>query len=390
MWSLSNGMTDNPSVTNGMPTVSLQRQGIWGRFLFFLGAIRLFFRDTLARIFGFTFLILVHIITKVLFRIWNFKSLFHKTADDETQHSTPTEILFSRFAGKILHRFSRSAGKSIDKISLIEISLRNMKVKKTRTIITVGGMAIGIASIVFLVSLGYGLERLVTTRVAKLEEMQQADVSPQAGSRLKITDKTIADFQVIPDVESVLPQIAAVGRVNYQSSVSDMAAYGVTSQYLVRSAIQPVAGRVFESDDIIVSSSSDEPDNVDLNLQVKAQRGSVISDLVFSAKSVNWVRLREEPDPDARVIGYVRIGPEEQIGLGVWGGSYLSAHDAACHAAISPSGEKLGQWITGEYPIYSDEKCSETNPDCILGTYLLKRENEEPSVSKGYFVMADD
>lgn len=367
-----------------------EKMGFWSRFVGFFRATRIFFRETLFRVFGFVFLILVYILTKMLFRIWNLKQLFHRTTADETASFTPTEILFSRFAGKLLSRFKISTGVSIDKISLIEIALRNMKVKKTRTIITVGGMAVGIASIVFLVSLGYGLERLVTSRVAKLEEMQQADVSPQAGSRIKITDKTIADFTALPDVDAVLPQISVVGRVNYQNSVSDMAAYGVTSQYLIRSAIQPVSGRFFESDTITAPPELENASEDTSALQVSAQRGTVISDVAFSSEGVNWVRLRKDPDPDAEFLGYVRVSSDEQIGLEVWGSTYLSAHDEAGHAAVSPSGEKLGQWIEGEYPVYSEEKCSETNPDCVLGTYLLKRTGEDQVVAKGYFTLSDD
>ena len=132
-----------------------------------------------------------------------------------------------------------------------------MQAKKTRTAVTIGGMMIGIGAIVFLVSIGYGLQEMVIGRVARLEEMRQADVSPQAGGKIKITDKTLADFKQVPAVESALPLIAVVGRVNYQNSVSDMAVYGVTSDYLRQSAIKPVQGEIFDSNEL-VSSIQDE------------------------------------------------------------------------------------------------------------------------------------
>ena len=50
-------------------------------------------------------------------------------------------------------------------------------------------MAIGIGAIVFLVSIGYGLQQLVVSRVASLDELKQTDVSSQLGSKIKIDDK---------------------------------------------------------------------------------------------------------------------------------------------------------------------------------------------------------
>ena len=131
-----------------------------------------------------------------------------------------------------------------------------MKSKRTRTSITVGGMTIGIGAIVFLVSMGYGFERLVITRVARLDEMKQADVSPQPGGKVKINDQTLANFKEITSVDMALPLIAVVGRVNYLNSVTDMAVYGVTTDYLKQSAIKPVDGKVFESNELSFDVSS--------------------------------------------------------------------------------------------------------------------------------------
>jgi ABC-type antimicrobial peptide transport system permease subunit len=59
-----------------------------------------------------------------------------------------------------------------------------------------------------------------------------------------------------------LPQIAVVGKVNFNNSVTDMAVYGVTQKYLKQSAISPVRGDVFESNqletDVTVSKENVE------------------------------------------------------------------------------------------------------------------------------------
>ena len=126
-------------------------------------------------------------------------------------------------------------------------------------------MALGIGAIVFLVSIGYGLEKLVITRVARLEEIKQIDIAPAVASNININDMTIATFESISNVAQVLPVIGVVGTVNYQKSSTDVAVYGVLSDYLKSSALQATRGKFFENNDrsVLVSaqyaSSAREP-----------------------------------------------------------------------------------------------------------------------------------
>ena len=114
--------------------------------------------------------------------------------------------------------------------------------------ITIGGMAIGIGSIVFLLSLGYGLQRMVVNKVARLDELKQANITAQPGSRVRINDEQLSKISKFQDVKAILPLISVVGRISYQNSVVDLAVYGVTSRYLAESAEKPVQGVLFKSD----------------------------------------------------------------------------------------------------------------------------------------------
>ncbi len=144
---------------------------------------------------------------------------------------------------------------SISRLRLIDLSIRNMKLKKARSLVTVGGMAIGIGLIVLLISLGYGLQEVVVSRVARLEELKQTDVSAQPGGRVILDDKAVADFGNLSKVNKALPQIAVVGEVSYKSAVSDIAVYGVTTDYLEQSAVKVSHGALFNSRDLAVDSS---------------------------------------------------------------------------------------------------------------------------------------
>lgn len=299
----------------------------------------------------------------------------------KTKFQTPLTNFYAR-AVKFLDQ--RRVG-TISRIDLIELSIRNLRAKKTRTIITIGGMMIGIGAIVFLVSIGYGLQQLVITRVARLGEMKQADVTPQPGGKIKITDKTLSDFKDITAVDMSLPLIAVVGRVNYQNSVSDMAVYGVTTDYLRQSAIKPVKGKIFDSNELVVQLPQTRGEVAGASTE-QAVYGEKIQDVDFAIDGSSWIRVRESASTTGKVLGYTKRVEGKSGGVEIWGKSYESDNDAG-KAVKSEDGKFLGRWIKAPVLLWKEEKCdSKTQGDCEGGKYLVMRDEDNKQVQKdGYF-----
>ncbi len=380
--------TENTTVALPIPSTSGAIPRKWGVAGWFRSVYD-FFRYSFVRIFVFILLILTYVLAKITFHVWYWRVLWRERRNrgDGMGTGTPSEILFSRYAERLFRFFHTANGESIDKVSLIEIAIRNMKGKKTRTAVTIGGMAIGIGSIVFLVSIGYGLQRLVISQVAELEEMQQADVSLQPGGKIKIQDRTLSDFSQIPNVSAVAPLISVVGRVNYQNSVSDMAVYGVTTEYLAQSAIRPAQGEFFQSNEVSLPSGA----AAEATLQERPkQRGEIADKVAFSANGLRWVRLRQSPDAESESLGFGRIETVEQTGDIVWGGAYDS-NDEFGRAGTDGDKAPLGKWVKGNFSIFAESTCDTTDPDCVGGQYLLQRDEvEEPIVRQAYFAVIDD
>jgi ABC-type antimicrobial peptide transport system permease subunit len=299
------------------------------------------------------------------------------------------QLPLSKFYAKVTNSLDAGRGMSISRIDLIELSIRNMKAKKNRTLVTIGGMTLGIGIIVFLVSIGYGLQELVVTRVARLEEMRQADVTPQSGGKVKINDKTLADFADISGVEDALPLIAAVARVNYQNSISDMVVYGVTADYLKQSAIKPAKGEIFESNKLI-SQSLEYDYNVGGVVAgaftERAVFGEKIGDVEFTINPSSWVRVREGPSVTSKILGYTRHIEGISNGVEVWGSSYES-EDSSGKSGKSENGETLGRWVKAQVLLWKEETCnSENKDDCEDGRYIvIKDENNRQMQIEGYF-----
>lgn len=293
---------------------------------------------------------------------------------------------FSRIYQRLIQLLELKRSGSIARLDLIELSMRNMRAKKTRTMVTIGGMTIGIAAIVFLVSIGYGLQQLVISRVVRLEEMKQADVNAQAGSKVKLNDQTLADLADLPAITQTLPLIAVVGRVNYQNSVSDVAVYGVTRDYLAQSAIKPIAGEIFASNDLSINvQAQTEKQTRDYLDQKNGELGQKIQEVEYQIAAETWVRVRENASSKAKILGYTKntgTAKAEEI----WGEKYPAAADLNVGGQTA-SGSALGKWLKAPVLLWQEKDCQATNEgDCEAGRYVVARdENGQQIQAEGYF-----
>jgi ABC-type lipoprotein release transport system permease subunit len=255
---------------------------------------------------------------------------------------------------------------SIDQIDLIELSLGNMRMRKTRTFVTIGGMTVGIAIIVLLVSLGYGLQELVISRVAKLEQMRQADVSLQTGSKLKINDKTQETLANITNVSSVLPVVSVVGKVNFNNSVSDMVAYGVTSNYLRDSDVKITKGVIFDNNQLSAG--------LDIAIQdVSKDDIKRDGEISFSIDDGQWIRVRENSDRNAKVLGYTKKNREALMGKEIQGGEYVDSE-----------GNMQTRWVVASVPLWNKQQCEAGNSCSDDAQYVpINSANGEQVVLEG-------
>jgi putative ABC transport system permease protein len=111
-------------------------------------------------------------------------------------------------------------------------------------------MSIGIGFIVFLLSLGYGLERLVITEITRIEDMRQVDIAPTVSSNVVLNTDNVEIISSIEGVENVYPLINLAARVQYEEASTDVVVYGVQEEYLVDSPINITEGEVFSNSNL--------------------------------------------------------------------------------------------------------------------------------------------
>ena len=252
---------------------------------------------------------------------------------------------------KLIARLESKRG-GVKRSFLIALAFRNMKIKLTRSFVTVGGMALGIGAIVFLVSLGYGLQNVVVSRVAKLDELLMADITLGSASNLKIDKESLSRVAEVEGVSEVMPIVSLVGRVNFGGGVGESVVYGVTRKYLEVMGLRKLEGEYFESDEIAWNNGGG---GVVAGVQDKwdvepATYGRVRSKISFNVEEGTWLRVRSGPSVDSEVIGYLKRVTGGLDGTEVWGGKFLG--DKRGQQGETAEGVRLGLWVSGPFPIW--------------------------------------
>ena len=96
---------------------------------------------------------------------------------------------------------------------IIKTAYLNLRNGKMRSLLTIGGVIVGIGSIIFLVSLGYGLERLVTSQVTNFQAFYQVDVPSASLKTLKLNESLTDRIKQIPHVTEIGRMSTVAGRL---------------------------------------------------------------------------------------------------------------------------------------------------------------------------------
>jgi putative ABC transport system permease protein len=137
------------------------------------------------------------------------------------------------------------------------IAISNIKSNRMRSLLTIMGIAVGIATIVFLVSLGYGLQELSTKKIANIAAINTLDVSPGKTAVQKVDNALVAKIKEIPEVESISPLLSLGLKVDYQGKKTDAVGSFVDDEFSRLEGVETVIGGFFSNspENIVVSTA---------------------------------------------------------------------------------------------------------------------------------------
>lgn len=255
----------------------------------------------------------------------------------------------------LMYLIDKNEDGGVTRSYLIELAFRNMKAKKNRAIVTIGGVALGVGAIVLLVSIGYGLEKLVIDKVAKLDELKMADVTLGKAASVKLNDETINKIKEIENMTEIIPVVSMVSKVRYNNSVLDVMSFGVNKKYI--DVVNPtfLSGDKFEDKDTnfvynfeageAVLGVDQEINWIDSNQ--KPEKG--IFD--FNLEEENRVLVSETCSLEGGPLGYVVRSEGGYVGEFVWGESYFDL-DKKMLNLDKETNKEYSKWVRAKVPLW--------------------------------------
>ncbi|MBU6388944.1 ABC transporter permease [Patescibacteria group bacterium] len=139
---------------------------------------------------------------------------------------------------------------SIRPSDLISLAWSALKRNRLRSLLTVGAIAVGIAVMMYLISLGLGLERLTLDSVAQSSSLLSITVKSGSDQLQPLNQDAFHKIKAIPKVKEVLPQLTLKGVLSLDNQKTNATIVGVDPDYLqVGSSTPLLAGRYFQPQD---------------------------------------------------------------------------------------------------------------------------------------------
>lgn len=141
---------------------------------------------------------------------------------------------------------------------VLRLSAGNLKRNKMRSILTITGVTIGIAAIVFLVSLGFGLQQLSIKKITSLEALTTITVSPGNNPQAKLDEENVEKFKKIKGVSNVSATYSVPSQVSFEGKTTDSITYGLNPEFIDIEGLKIKEGKAFsgnEAKETVISQS---------------------------------------------------------------------------------------------------------------------------------------
>lgn len=144
-------------------------------------------------------------------------------------------------------------------LDLISLGWRNLTSRKSRSLLTIGGVGVGIMAIILLVSIGYGLQALAVRETLQSKSLNFLDIRLGTGAVQKLDQSVTTKIKGFNDVKNIYPQLETPAKLTLpqSSTKADVIALINDTTYVKQSDLRLKAGRLFADDqaEVVVSTA---------------------------------------------------------------------------------------------------------------------------------------
>ncbi len=177
----------------------------------------------------------------------------------------------------------------------LTLSTRMFKNRPMRTFLTILGVSVGIGTVLFLVSLGYGLQQVILNKITTADSLLSLDVSPGVS---KLVDLSQDNVDKISKIDGVV-ETSRLANLSSQITLSDKTADGAVlaadQSFFRLNGVSVNYGKEFSSDDsleTVISSAAiklfglPESEIIGKNIQLTLYTTSINSEGFEEVKTV--------------------------------------------------------------------------------------------------------
>jgi len=135
---------------------------------------------------------------------------------------------------------------------IIRLSTRMFRTNRSRTILTILGISIGIGAILFLVSLGYGLQQVILSQITTSDSLLSMDVTKGDLGEIALKSNVADDISKIAGVDKMSSQISISSQMAIGDISTEVEANFVSSDFFV------LDGTILEEGDFYTDSEDDK------------------------------------------------------------------------------------------------------------------------------------
>ncbi len=139
-----------------------------------------------------------------------------------------------------------------------KLSTRMFKARTSRTLLTILGMGVGIGAILFLVSMGYGMQKVLLETITTSDSLLSLDVSGNQSKGLILSEMEILNIRKVEGVIEVSPAWEVKAQVRFNELTSDSKAIIVGPDFLKLDGTKIAVGESLsdnESNGVVISSA---------------------------------------------------------------------------------------------------------------------------------------
>lgn len=258
-----------------------------------------------------------------------------------------------RYVPKLKDLLEKTRTYEVKRSYLINLAFENLRVRKSRSLVTVAGMSFGVGVIVLLLSLGYGIERLVINKVATLQDLQVIDISTGGNTAVKLTRDAIRKFEKFADLKESIPLVSVVGRVTLNKATTDVLVYSAPNEYFKLQNLKLLKGKLFTNNTLSSINSSGAVAGASTSFE-SGEFGKEISPntVLFNINPETEATVWDTCSTGGKILGFATRIEGGYKGHEYWGSDYYPFEHDGKAGYSTKTHEFLGKWVKGVVALY--------------------------------------